>query len=182
MSADIPDDVFLQRWNRTRERIAAAGADGMLLGGGSDLAYLTGYEAMPLERITAFAGRLSPSDSKPALIVPALETARVRPRPSVFSIKSWGDTTDPVEAIAQEIPESGTILVSDDLWAMHVIGLQRHAPGVALVPIGEAIGGLREIKSPAERDALAEAGSLADKVMAQIQGGEAPLWDEPKPR
>lgn len=175
MSPDTPNEVFLQRWSRTRERIAAAGADGILLGGGSDLSHLTGYEAMPLERITAFAGRLSPSDSKPALIVPALEAARVRPRPSVYSVKSWDDNADPVEAIAVELPDSGSVVVSDDLWAMHVIGLQRHAPGVALIPIGEAIGGLREIKSSAERDALAEAGSLADKVMTQIQGGEVPL-------
>ncbi|MDE0116361.1 MAG: Xaa-Pro peptidase family protein [bacterium] len=175
MPTDTPNEVLLQRWSRTRERIAAAGADGILLGGGSDLTYLTGYEAMPLERITAFAGRLSPPGSKPALIVPALEAARVRPRPAVYSIESWGDTTDPVEVIAQAIPGSGSVVVSDDLWAMHVIGLQRRVPGVALIPIGEAIGGLRELKSAAERDALAEAGSLADKVMVQIQGGEVPL-------
>lgn len=175
MPSDIPDNVFLQRWEKTRERLASAGVDGILLGGGADLAYLTGYDAMPLERITALAGRLSPPDSKPALIVPALEAARVCPRPSVYSTKSWGDTTDPVEVIAQAVPDSGSVVVSDDLWAMHVIGLQRRAPGVALIPIGEVIGGLRELKSPAERDALAEVGSLADKVMAQIQGGEVPL-------
>ncbi|MDE0235910.1 MAG: Xaa-Pro peptidase family protein [bacterium] len=175
MPTDTPNEVFLQRWKRTRERIASTGAHGILLGGGSDLAYLTGYEAMPLERITAFAGKLSPPDSKPALIVPALEAARVRPRPSVYSIKSWGDSTDPVEAIAEEIPDSGTVLISDDLWAMHVIGLQRRTPHVTLIPIGEATGGLREIKSPAELDALAEAGSLADRVMAQVQGGEVSL-------
>ncbi len=175
MSADIANDVLLQRWNSVRERIAAAGADGVLLGGGSDLAYLTGYEAMPLERITALAGRLSPTASKPTLIVPELEAARVRPRPDVYSIKCWVDTADPIEVIAQEIPESGMVLVSDDLWAMHVIGLQRRTPGVSLVPIGEAIGGLRELKNPKERDALAEAGSLADEVMGQIHRGEVPL-------
>lgn len=175
MPTDLANDVLLQRWSSVRERIAAGGADGVLLGGGSDLAYLTGYKAMPLERITALAGRLSPTGSKPTLIVPELEAARVRPRPSVYSIKCWGDTADPIEVIAQELPESGTVLVSDDLWAMHVIGLQRRTPSVSFIPVGEVIGGLRELKSPTERDALVEAGSLADEVMGQIHRGDVPL-------
>ena len=96
-------------------------------------------------------------------------------RPSVYAISTWDDTTDPVSTIASLLPQRGRIIVSDDLWALHVLGLTRQNPGLDLIPTSEAVGGLRSIKSPDERDALAAAGALADKVAAQIQHGEIPL-------
>ena len=175
MRPAVTDDVLTRRWHQARERLAGAGAAGVLLGGGADLKYLTGYEAMPLERITAFVGQTSPSGELPILVVPQLEAARVRHRPSVYAISTWDDTTDPVGVLASALPQEGWVVVSDDLWALHVLGLRRQNPHLELVAASEALGGLRSIKSPEERDALAAAGSLADKVMAQIQQGELPL-------
>ena len=175
MRSPETDNVLTRRWCQAQKRLADAGADGILIGGGADLEYLTGYEAMPLERITAFVGRTSPGDGLPILLVPELEEARVRQRPSVFDVSTWDDTTDPVGIIAAALPQQGRVVVSDDLWALHVLGLHRQSPELELVPASEALGGLRSIKSPEEREAIAAAGSLADKVVTQIQQGEVAL-------
>lgn len=176
-TTDTPttDTVLIDRWRKTQEQLAAANADAILISGGADLEYLTDYEAMPLERITAFVGRVSPAQETPTLVVPELEKARVQSRPSVYVVRSWDDTTDPVSVIASLLPTRGRVIVSDDLWALHVLGLQCQSPGLDLVTATEAIGGLRSIKSPLERGALAVVGSLADKVQTQIQQGEVPL-------
>lgn len=175
MKHGIADEELTRRWHQVRSRIENAGADGILLGGGADLKYLTGYDAMPLERITALVGRSSSDEEPPSLIVPELEEARVRLRPSVYTLHTWNDTTDSVEAVASALPTGGRVLVSDNLWALHVLGLQRHSPNLQLVSLSDSVGGLRTIKSAEERDALAEVGSFADKVAAQIQRGEVPL-------
>ena len=175
MRPTITNEVLTRRWRQTRERLTDTGATGILIGGGADLEYLTGYEAMPLERITAFVGWLPPANELPTLLVPELEAARVRHRPSVYAISPWDDTTDPVSTIASLLPQRGRVIVSDDLWALHVLALKRKNPELELVPTSEAAGGLRSIKSPEERDALAAAGALADKVVAQIQHRDIPL-------
>ncbi len=171
----MTDDVLRQRWNGVRRRAAGAGADAILLAGGSDLAYLTGYEAMPLERITAFVGLVGETEETPGLIVPTFEIPRVRSRPDLFTILGWDDTTDPVAVIARRLPETGTVLVSDDLWAMHVLNLGLRSPGLSLVALGDTLGGLRSVKAPAELAAIAAAGALADEVAGQLQDGAIPL-------
>lgn len=171
----VHDDVLTRRWRQVRRRIDAAGADGILLGGGADLKYLTDYDAMPLERITALIGRTSSGDQPPVLLVPELEQARVRPRPAIYAVQTWDDTTDAGRVIVSALPQRGTVLVSDDLWALHVLGLQRRLPELELLSLSDSLGGLRSIKSPQERDALAAVGSLADQVAAELQRGEIPL-------
>ena len=171
----MTEDVLRERWDRVRHRAAGADAEAILLAGGPDLAYLTGYEAMPLERITAFVGLIGEAEKPPWLIVPTFEIPRVQPRPGLYEILGWDDTTDPVEVIAHCLPEEGTVLVSDDLWAMHVINLGVRAPRLSLEPLGDTLGGLRSIKAPTELAAIAAAGALADEVARQLQGGAIPL-------
>ena len=172
---DVSDEVLLERWSDVSARLRAAGAAGIVLSGGIDLEFLTGYQATPLERITAFVARIDGSDAVPSLVVPRLEAARVQRRPSVFSVVGWGDTDDPVEVIAGVLPAQGDVVVSDDLWALHAVGIQRSSPGLRIVPLTEAVGGLRSIKNPSERRSIAAAGALADQVASQIQRGEVPL-------
>ncbi len=175
MQYEVADEELIRRWHQVRQRTEKADADGILLGGGADLKYLTGYDAMPLERITALVGRFSSGDALPTLIVPELEEARVRRRPSVYSVHTWDDTADSASVIAAALPQRGAVLVSDDLWAMHLLGLQRSSPGLELRSLSDSVGGLRLIKSPEERAALAAAGSLADQVASQLQHGQIPL-------
>ncbi|MDQ1477663.1 MAG: hypothetical protein QOE62_2892, partial [Actinomycetota bacterium] len=66
------------RIERVRARMSELGIDVLLLSVGPDLPYLTGYEAMPLERLTML---VLPRTGDAKLVVPRLEAPRVRPRP-----------------------------------------------------------------------------------------------------
>ena len=55
------------RMNSVRERMEAVGVDALLLSHGADLPWLTGYEAMPLERLTVL---VLPLVGDPTLVVP----------------------------------------------------------------------------------------------------------------
>lgn len=52
MSHIAPAHVYASRIERVRAEMDAAGVDALILSVGHDLPYLTGYHAMPLERLT----------------------------------------------------------------------------------------------------------------------------------
>ncbi|MGH9268605.1 MAG: aminopeptidase P family N-terminal domain-containing protein, partial [Acidimicrobiales bacterium] len=85
------------RLARVRRRMDELGVDALLLSLGADLPWLTGYEAMPLERLTML---VLPADADPTLVVAALEAPRVGPRPELFGVLPWAETDDPVEIVA----------------------------------------------------------------------------------
>jgi len=67
MNTTVSQHVYEARIERVRTVMAARGIDALLLSVGHDLPYLTGYNAMPLERLTMFA--LTP-EGKASRIVP----------------------------------------------------------------------------------------------------------------
>ena len=69
----------------------------LLLSVGPDLPWLTGYEAMPLERLTML---VVPVDGEATLVVPRLEAPRVVERPDVFAVRSFTETDDPIAMVA----------------------------------------------------------------------------------
>jgi len=77
--------------------MAANGVDALLVSVGSDLPYLTGYEAMPLERLTML---VVPRDGEATLVVPRLEAPRVVEQPGAFALHPWNETDDPVAIVA----------------------------------------------------------------------------------
>src|SRR5262245_39332820 len=89
--------MFTDRMARARRAMAEQGVDVLLLSVGPDLPYLTGYEAMPLERLTML---VVPRDGDATLVVPRLEAPRVVDRPDVFAIRTWDETDDPLAIVA----------------------------------------------------------------------------------
>ena len=77
--------------------MATAGVDTVLLSVGSDLPYLTGYRAMPLERLTML---VLPMAGDPVLVIPELEVARVVPD-EAFTVQPWKETEDPIAIVAR---------------------------------------------------------------------------------
>ena len=71
---------------RVRARMAELGVDVLLLSAGPELPYLTGYEAMPLERLTML---VLPRTGDTRLGIPRLEVPRITPRPELFEIVAW---------------------------------------------------------------------------------------------
>src|SRR4051812_45571906 len=94
---------FADRFTRVRARAADLGVDAVLLSVGPDLPYLTGYEAMPLERLTML---VVPTEGEATLVVPRLEAPRVTERPE-FGLRPWTETEDPIAIVAQLLGGAG---------------------------------------------------------------------------
>jgi Xaa-Pro aminopeptidase len=134
-----------------------------------DLAYLTGYDPMPLERPTLLVLR---PDRDPAMLVPELERplAAASPAGDGLELVGWTDGIDPYAAAARLLPVQGRVAVGDRLWSAHLIGLQSALPDVAFAPASPVIGRLRAVKDQDELAALRRAGRAADETFRQICG------------
>lgn len=148
------------------------GVDVLLLSVGPDLPYLTGYEAMPLERLTML---VLPRDGDATLVVPRLEAPRVVDRPEVFTLRPWDEVDDPIAIVAALVGSAATAAVGDRTWARFVLDLQAALPGVTFGRSAPVIGPLRAVKEPGEVASLRQAAEAADRVAAQLQGGLIPL-------
>jgi Xaa-Pro aminopeptidase len=149
--------------------------DTMLLSVGSDLPYLTGYEAMPLERLTML---VVPLDDEPTLVIPRLEAPRVRHLHGVFAMAPWDETEDPVALVADLVgrrPER--VAVGDTMWARFVVDLLGHwgSDRTTYLRSVEVMNALRTRKDAAEIAALAAAGAAVDRIAAELQAGRIPL-------
>jgi Xaa-Pro aminopeptidase len=148
------------------------GVDVLLLSVGPDLPYLTGYEAMPLERLTML---VLPADGDASLVVPRLEAPRVTEHPELFSIVPWDETDDPVELVAGLAAGATTAAIGDRTWARFLVDLQARMPAAAFRKASEVMGPLRAVKDDAEVTALRRAAAAADRVATQLHAGEIPL-------
>jgi Xaa-Pro aminopeptidase len=159
------DGVLLERTLRARARMHELGIDVALLSVGPDLPYLTGYEAMPLERLTML---VLPRDGEAVLVVPGLEAPRVQARPTVFRTVAWSELDDPVALVAHEVGASARVAVGDHTWARFVLALQDALPGAAWTSARAVVGPLREIKDAAEVDALRAAAAAVDAAVGDL--------------
>jgi Xaa-Pro aminopeptidase len=157
---------------RVRLGMSDAGVDVLLLSIGADLPWLTGYEAMPLERLTML---VLPADDEATLVVPTLEAPRVAHDRRLFALRPWGETEDPVALVAGLVAGRKSVGISDRCWAAPLLALQRALPGASWRRASEVTGRLRAVKDHAEIAALQAAGAAADRVAAALLGGEIPL-------
>jgi Xaa-Pro aminopeptidase len=164
--------MLAERATRARARMDEVGVDVVLLSVGPDLPYLTGYEAMPLERLTML---VLPRDGDATLVVPALEAPRVTERPDVFGLRPWGETEDPVAIVAGLVGAAGRVAVGDHTWARFVLDLQAALPGAAFSKAGLVTGPLRAVKDGAEVEALRAAAEAVDRIAADLQAGAIDL-------
>jgi Xaa-Pro aminopeptidase len=164
--------MFAERADRARTRMAELGIDTVLLSVGPDLPYLTGYEAMPLERLTML---VLPAEGDATLVVPRLEAPRVTERPGVFTIRAWDETDDPVAIVAGLVGGAAAAAIGDRTWARFLVDLQAALPSTRFTRGGEVMGPLRARKDAAEIEALRRAGAAADRVAVALQAGEIEL-------
>jgi Xaa-Pro aminopeptidase len=164
---------FADRIARAGEEAEGQGFDGLLVGVGPDLRYLTGYEALPLERLTMLV--ITPSGAR--LVVPRLEAAAARAgsKPDL-TIATWEERDDAHALVASIIGErrasgANRLAVSDRLWASHLLRLQAALPGASFESAGAVLRVLRMIKDPEEVALLRLAAQAADRVVGQIAAG-----------
>ncbi len=148
------------------------GLDVLLLSVGADLPYLTGYEAMPLERLTML---VLPREGEATLVVPALEAPRVVERPDDFDLRPWGETEDPVALVARLVGAAGSVAIGDRTWARFLVDLQTALPKATWTRAGVVMGPLRARKDAAEIAALRRASAAVDRIAGELQRGEIEL-------
>ncbi|MBD9735809.1 aminopeptidase P family protein, partial [Streptomyces sp. H28] len=81
----------------------------------------------------------------------------------------WTDGKDPYAATAALLDPAGRYGISDNTWALHLLGLQRALPGTSYAALTEALPMLRAVKDPAELELLAAAGAAADAAFEEIR-------------
>ncbi|SDT74038.1 Xaa-Pro aminopeptidase [Streptomyces sp. TLI_053] len=159
---------YRTRLDRATAAATAAGLAGLVVAPGPDLVHLTGYRPTAVtERLTALvltAGR------EPVLIVPALErpdAERAEGAPAV-RLLDWTDGQDPYATAVPLLDPAGRYGVSDNTWAMHLLGLQSALPGAGWTSLTETLPMLRAVKGPDELERLAAAGGAADAAYRGI--------------
>lgn len=163
---------YVARIAKVRAAMVAKQVDAALLSVGHDLPYLSGYFAMPLERLTML---VIPQSGEVTMVVPRLEVARVTPQPGVFSITAWGETENPVAIVAKLLGNAKSIAIGDQMWARFLVELLPLVPGAKFVRAVDVVGSLRMSKDASEIAALKAAGAAADRVATQLHSGQIPL-------
>jgi len=146
----------------------AAGLDALLVTPGPDLRYLTGYDAIALERLTCL---LLPAEGAPSIVVPLLERAAAEASPlgdQGVAIHTWAETDDPYALVARVLGDVRAVALDDHMWAAKVLALRDAMPGVAQRPGGAVLRELRMRKTTTEVAALRAAGRAIDAVHARV--------------
>jgi Xaa-Pro aminopeptidase len=141
----------VSRWRKAQALAASSGIDTLLVTPGADLRYLTGYAALPLERLTCL---VLPADGDPTLIVPALEGPAAAASGVDVEIATWGELDDPFALVTALVGDAATIGIDDHMWASRVFALREALPSSRQVLAGSLVQQLRIRKDPDEVSAL----------------------------
>ena len=162
------------RLARAQKAAAEAGMEALLISPGADLRYLTGYEALPLERLTCL---VLPASGEPVMVVPALEKPAAEASALGglgMEILAWNETDDPYALVASRLGRfaageaAGPIGLDNHMWAEKVLNFRRVLPGAEQVLAGEVLGALRMRKTDAEIASLRAAGAAIDSVHRRV--------------
>ena len=164
------------RMDGARNGLLASGFDALLVTPGADLRYLTGYDSLPLERLTCL---VLPARGEPSLVVPALEELAAQASPVSglgVRIVPWQESEDAVALVssllgnttATTATSATTVALDDHMWAEKVLKLRAAMPHAHQVAAGPLLQQLRMRKSTAEVQALRSAGEAIDRVHARM--------------
>ncbi|MGW4567145.1 M24 family metallopeptidase [Streptomyces sp. NPDC004561] len=160
---------YTARMERAARAAADAGLAGLLVAPGPDMVWLTGYTPTAVtERLTVLV--LAPGRD-PVLVVPTLEApdAEQAAGATALTLRDWTDGKDPYATAAALLDDRGRFGISDNTWAMHLLGLQRTLPGTSYASLTDALPMLRAVKDTAELELLAAAGAAADAAFEEIR-------------
>ncbi len=176
----IPATRHRERLAAARDLVAERGLAALLVGVGADLRYLTGYDAMPLERLTML---VVPAAGPVTLVVPRLELAPARAcsaaAAGLVEVTAWEETEDPVTLVGRLVraslgsgaPAPIRVAVSDRLWASFLFRLQEVLPEARFGLGSTVLRELRIVKDADEIALLRAAAHAADRVVAAIARG-----------
>jgi Xaa-Pro aminopeptidase len=160
-------DRYLDRIERAQKEAESGGLAALLVTPSADLVYLAGYEPPPLERLTCLVVR---PGGDPILLVPELERQRATDSPmgERIEIAVWSDGNDPYEALSQLLPDDGPFGVTEQMWAIHLLGARGIRPDAEFVPASPVLSKLRAVKDRSELDLLSRAARGADEAFRKL--------------
>jgi Xaa-Pro aminopeptidase len=165
----LAGDVLRDRLGRAAAAAAEQGIDALLITPSEDYAYLLGYRAPAMERLTCL---VVPADGVPVLVLPRLEEPLARHELGALAdeieIIAWDETDDPVQLVRTIVGGTLRVAVQDQMWARFALRLRAALDPAELLPAGPTMSGLRRIKSAAEIDLLRAAATAADAAMMAI--------------
>jgi Xaa-Pro aminopeptidase len=152
---------------RSAQRMASEnGIDAYVITPGANLEYLTGYHALPLERLTCL---VLPAKSAPTLVVPRLERPAAEASPAHrLQIADWTETENPFSLVRSLLPRADVVAVDDHMWASRVMALQHAMPHIEQGLAGALLTELRIRKTDAEVHELRQAAEAIDRVHARM--------------
>jgi Xaa-Pro aminopeptidase len=162
----------LQAFERRLEMVAKAagerGIDAVLVTPGPDLAYLTGYDAKPLERLTCLVIR---PGAEPVLVVPGLELLAASASPAGdldLELVPWQESQDACVLVADLLGRASRVALDDHMRAEKVLRFRAAMPRAEQVLASSIISPLRMRKDAVEIEHLRAAGRAIDSVHAQV--------------
>jgi Xaa-Pro dipeptidase len=165
--------IYERRLATVRERLNAAGADGLFATPSSNLFYLTGIRFDRSERLTAlFLFR----DREPFVVCPSFEANRLRTMSAVEEVHAWEETEDPFAMAASLFPAGTRRLAVEPSTAYDdVERLIGERSGWKPFSAADLFTALRMVKTREEiqsiRDAIAVALPRFQKAFASLRAG-----------
>ena len=157
------------RLRRAAEAAAERAVDVLLITPSPDYAYLLGYSAPALERLTCL---VLPAEGVPILVLPRLEEPLARHAlgdlADDLEIVPWDETDDPIRAVQALVGPARRVAVQDQMWARFALRLGAALDPAELVPAGPTMSELRAIKDPEEIERLRAAAAAADRAMVAV--------------
>jgi Xaa-Pro aminopeptidase len=147
-----------------QEEMTAKGIDWLFLTPSPNFRYVTGYKALPLERLTLL---MLPSVGIPKMIVPRLEFILAKEHVKIeCEIESFSETDNAIDIVSTIA--SGTVAVDPYMWSEKLLKFQGHMANSTFIDATSLINVVRTVKSEAEIAALVEAGRAIDWVHEQV--------------
>jgi len=157
--------VFEKRCERAQQLMAEKGIDFLFVGPGSDMRYLTNYNAMQSERLNLF---ILPMEGKSSYIGPLFEMPRfeLSKTKTFFELLPWEEQEDPLDLVAKlaDPAKKATIALDDVHQARFYLSYMKKLPKANFVSTAPVTGELRLHKDATEIGYLTHLGKALDKV------------------
>jgi Xaa-Pro aminopeptidase len=160
--------AYRARQEKARHQLEVSGVDALLVTLGRELPWLTGYEAMPLERITCLYLDVA---GNTRLLVPKLEAPRVRELEGL-ELVGWTDGEDPFAILGSMVGNAPRLAIDDRFQAGWLLPLMAQVPNAVFVSGTKLLSGLRAHKDSLEVALLEAAAQAADRVADRLLRGE----------
>jgi len=157
------------RINRAAAAAAERGVEALLITPSPDYAYLLGYQAPAMERLTCL---VVPADGVPTLVLPRLEEPLARHGLGELAddveLIAWDEAEDPIQVVKARLGTALRVALQDQMWARFALRLHAALDPAQLVEAGPTMSALRAVKSPEEVERLRAAAAAADEAMTAI--------------